>query len=94
MDEKKKISVYVNQSTWDRMNNYIALNYVSSYGATSQTIDEAINFYLDSPNSIKEDTTGFRNARWSEYQLYYGTEFSPLKIDPPEEENQEECAEY
>jgi len=69
MDDNKKIKItaYFSPSTIQNMNNYISMNYSSSYGATSDTLEKAVNFYIQSPESITPQA--FEKSKvWQEYQ--------------------------
>ena len=67
MDDKRKITVYINEETYQKMNNYISCNYNTAYGATSNTVDEALNFYLWKPESITPHAIA-RSQMWQDFQ--------------------------
>ena len=67
MDDKRKITVYINEETYQKMSNYISCNYNSSYGATSQTVDYALNSYLWTPASITPHAIE-RSQLWKTFQ--------------------------
>ena len=52
-NDKRKITVYINEDTYQNLTNYVACNYTSAYGATSNTVNEALNSYLWSVESVK-----------------------------------------
>lgn len=67
MGGKRKITVYINDETHQKLTNYVACNYTSAYGATSNTVDEALNSYLWSADSIKP-TAFERSTMWKAFQ--------------------------
>ena len=71
MDDKKKITVYINENTYQNLTNYVACNYNSSYGATSNTVDEALTHYLWSVDSIKPPAFE-RSRMWKMFQEKLG----------------------
>lgn len=63
--DKRKITAYINEDTYQNMTNYISLNYTSSYGATSNTVDNALNHYLWTEASIKPEFSGRSEIMWA-----------------------------
>ena len=67
MDDKRKITVYINESTYQNLNEYIACNYNTAYGATSNTVDEALTHYLWSIDSVKPPAIE-RSTMWKTFK--------------------------